>query len=65
MRSKLTTLGLVGLLVASVAWCQSLVDPDLTRSTWATGLVRPTQIDFLGPEDLLVVEYPAPAAFGG
>jgi glucose/arabinose dehydrogenase len=36
---------------------QTLVDASLQLETWATGLTRPTQLDFVGPDELLVVEH--------
>ncbi len=44
------------LAVASPATSQTSLDPSLSISTYATGLARPLAMDWLGMDDVLVVE---------
>lgn len=46
-------------LVSDGLRAQTLLDPDLHVETYASGLTRPTRIDYLGPDDWLVVEHTA------
>ena len=53
---KLLAVWILVLAFTPPATAQSVSDPELSVETVVTGLASPTTLDFLGPDDLLVLE---------